>query len=92
MFGPMFEGYKEPEPEPELVEEIKSMEIKNEDPSKKKAKHGKQASKSTGLTYQFQIMQSMGVPKEDIQKFADPTHWIYYWPPIAMVCLLLIES
>ena len=62
-----------------------SAEAGNNDPTKKKAKHGKQAAKSTGLSYQFQIMLSMGVPLEEIQCFADPSYWIHYWPPIATV-------
>ncbi|RKO97525.1 hypothetical protein CXG81DRAFT_9001 [Caulochytrium protostelioides] len=43
----------------------------------------KQAQKGTGLKYQFQIMESMGVPREEIHKFADPKHWIYFFPPLA---------
>ena len=39
--------------------------------------------KSTGLKYQFQIMRSMNVPNEEIYKFADPLHWLAYFPPIA---------
>jgi leucyl-tRNA synthetase len=81
MFGSLFEGYKEPEP----ITEMEELSIVETDPTKKKAKHGKQAAKSTGLTYQFQIMKSMGVPLEEIQRFADPSYWIHYWPPIATV-------
>jgi leucyl-tRNA synthetase len=71
------------------LEELKLEDVKDD---KKKAKHGKLAAKSTGLTYQFQIMQSAGVPLAEIYKFADPTYWIYYFPPIAQVffdCLSL---
>lgn len=52
---------------------------------KSKAKKGKIVLKSTGLTYQFQIMESIGVPRSDIKKFADPLHWLTYFPPIAIV-------
>ncbi|KAK4046224.1 cytosolic leucyl tRNA synthetase [Microbotryomycetes sp. JL201] len=51
------------------------------DPSK--AKKGKVAAKSTGLKYQYQIMESIGIPRSDIKKFADPQHWLTYFPPIA---------
>ncbi|KAG8215233.1 hypothetical protein J3R82DRAFT_8779 [Butyriboletus roseoflavus] len=47
-----------------------------------KATKGKVAAKSTGLTYQFQIMESIGVPREEVKKFADPYHWLSYFPPI----------
>lgn len=50
-----------------------------------KAKKGKVAAKSTGLQYQFQIMQSIGVPREEIKKFADPYYWLEYFPPICIV-------
>ncbi|TFL03231.1 hypothetical protein BDV98DRAFT_527824 [Pterulicium gracile] len=51
---------------------------------KSKAKKGKIAAKATGHTYQFQIMESIGVPRSEIKKFADPLHWLTYFPPIAM--------
>lgn len=50
-----------------------------------KAKKGKVAAKATGLQYQFQIMESMGVPREEIKKFADPYFWLKYYPPICIV-------
>ena len=50
-----------------------------------KAKKGKVAAKATCLQYQFQIMESMGVPREEIKKFADPYYWLKYYPPICMV-------
>lgn len=48
-----------------------------------KSRKSKVAAKSTGLTYQFQIMESIGVPRAEIKRFADPQHWIQYFPPIA---------
>lgn len=50
-----------------------------------KAKKGKIQNKKTGHTYQFQILESIGVPREEIKKFADPYYWLEYFPPIAMV-------
>lgn len=29
-------------------------------------------------------MQSLGLQDEEIKKFADPSHWIDYFPPLAM--------
>jgi len=51
------------------------------DPSK--AKKGKLVAKSTGLTYQFQILDLIGVPRSEIKQFAEPSHWLHYFPPIA---------
>lgn len=59
------------------------------DPSKAK-KHGKAAAKSTGQKYQFQIMLSMGVERDEIHKFADSKHWLYYFPPRAIEDLKLL--
>ena len=50
-----------------------------------KTKKGKVAAKAPGLQYQFQIMESMGVPREEIKKFADPYYWLKYYPPICIV-------
>ena len=46
--------------------------------------HGKVAAKSSGLKYQWQIMESIGVPSDIIAKFADERFWLTYFPPIAM--------
>ncbi len=57
-----------------------------------KAKKGKVAAKATGLQYQFQIMDSIGVPLEEIKKFADPYYWLEYFPPICMVRSLFSDA
>ncbi|THH16229.1 hypothetical protein EW146_g4378 [Bondarzewia mesenterica] len=49
-----------------------------------KAKKGKIQAKATGHTYQFQILESIGVPRTDVKKFADPHYWLQYFPPIAI--------
>ncbi|KAI9015178.1 hypothetical protein BC832DRAFT_194924 [Gaertneriomyces semiglobifer] len=81
MFGPDFERYVEKK---EVVEEVSTEQEESADPTKIQKKHGKAASKNTGLTYQFQIMRSMGIPNEEIKDFADPKHWLYYFPPLAI--------
>ncbi|KAF3191307.1 cytosolic leucyl tRNA synthetase [Orbilia oligospora] len=53
-----------------------------EDPTKFAAKKGKAAAKKVNLKYQFQIMKAIGVPKEEIPKFADPYYWLTYFPPL----------
>lgn len=51
--------------------------------SSKGKKKGKLAKKTSKKKYQWQIMQESGVPDEEIHRFADPTHWLNYFPPIA---------
>ena len=89
IFGPDFEHYQEPtnttdeaEAEQEKVDEQAAV-VPEKD--KSKAKKGKLTAKSTGLTYQFQILESIGIPRSDIKKFADPLHWLTHFPPIAIV-------
>ncbi|KAH7909984.1 hypothetical protein BJ138DRAFT_1127238 [Hygrophoropsis aurantiaca] len=79
MFGPDFERFdgaveeEKPQPNTPAVSTVVG-----------KATKGKLAAKSTGLTYQFQIMESIGVPRNEIKKFADPYYWLTYFPPICM--------
>ncbi|KAF9209014.1 cytosolic leucyl tRNA synthetase [Haplosporangium sp. Z 27] len=81
MFGKDYIVPEEPE-EPE-VEKLSLQESERVDPTKIVAKKGKVAAKNTGLRYQFQIMEQIGVPRADIHKFADPLYWLTYFPPIA---------
>ncbi|KAF8153999.1 hypothetical protein B0H34DRAFT_662062 [Crassisporium funariophilum] len=84
MFGPDFERYEEVQAELDKAEAEKEKEEEAVAGDKTKAKKGKLIAKSTGLKYQFQIMLSIAVPKEEIKKFADPLHWLTYFPPIAI--------
>ncbi|KAJ9125914.1 hypothetical protein QFC24_002699 [Naganishia onofrii] len=94
MFGEDFSGYQDPELVEEAAEQLTTPTAPHNekdlvaapaptssDPSK--AKKGKLAAKSTGLTYQFQIMELLGIPRDEIKQFADPIHWMKYFPPIA---------
>ncbi|GAA6022783.1 hypothetical protein JCM10207_000415 [Rhodosporidiobolus poonsookiae] len=91
LFGADFERHGQPTEEEKVADSdapgnaagvpTASTTTSASDPSK--AKKGKLAAKSTGLQYQFQIMESIGVPREEIKKFADPYHWLKYFPPIA---------
>ena len=84
MFGEKFERFAPPAAE----EPTDGPVLDASDPTatrQDKAKKGKLAAKSTGHTYQFQILESIGVPREDVKKFADPYYWLEYFPPIAVV-------
>ncbi|GAA5938691.1 leucine--tRNA ligase CDC60 [Sporobolomyces koalae] len=90
MFGQDFENYGKDEPAAEVVPTDEpgnatalatTSTTTSSDPAK--AKKGKLAAKSTGLQYQFQIMESIGVKRDEIKQFADPLHWLKYFPPIA---------
>lgn len=84
MFGENFERYSETDnatADPKTPTQTPAKSLEATDPSK--AKKGKLNAKSTGLTYQFQILELVGVPREEIKKFADTSYWLTYFPPIA---------
>jgi leucyl-tRNA synthetase len=57
-------------------------EEKKEDPLAFHAQKSKAKAKSGGGLYQWEIMQSMGIPDSEIAKFADATYWLSYFPPL----------
>ncbi|KIJ34886.1 hypothetical protein M422DRAFT_262845 [Sphaerobolus stellatus SS14] len=81
LFGENFERYKPEQEEPADAPAAPATPAAGKAPEK--GKKGKIAAKATGHTYQFQIMESIGVPREEIKKFADPAYWLEYFPPIA---------
>lgn len=90
MFGQDFEKFEAHE---ENVDDEPAVETGNSSaPRADKGKKGKLAAKSTGHTYQFQIMESIDVPRSEVKKFADPYHWLTYFPPIATVSPSLSSS
>lgn len=53
-----------------------------EDVTKFTSSKGKAAAKTVKLKYQFQIMLALGIPREEIHKFADSAYWLKYFPPL----------
>lgn len=85
MFGKDFAGYKEEttEEETDTVDtDVNASSLTQSNAAK--ATKGKIQAKSTGLKYQFQILESIGVPRSEIHKFADGSYWLDYFPPIAV--------
>ncbi|KAF5007544.1 hypothetical protein FDECE_6135 [Fusarium decemcellulare] len=82
LFGQEFQGYKAEE----SVVEDKAPAAKQtkEDPTKFTAKKGKAAAKTVKMKYQFQIMQAIGIPTQEIHLFADPQYWLEFFPPLAI--------
>ena len=56
------------------------------------AKHSKVAAKTGGVKYQWQIMEALGIPSEEISKFVDPLFWTAYFPPLAEADLRAMGS
>lgn len=53
-----------------------------EDVTKFTSNKSKAASKTVKLKHQFQIMLALGIPREEIHKFADSAYWLKYFPPL----------
>lgn len=86
MFGSQFEHYTEiagPNGSAEAdTTPAPVQETTKEDVTKFSAKKSKAAAKSIKVKYQFQIMLAIGIPIEEIHKFADPQHWLQHFPPL----------
>lgn len=80
LFGQEFERYKEEEEAP--ATEVKPAAGKREDLTKFTATKGKANAKTVKKKYQFQIMESIGIPKQEIHRFADSQYWLDYFPPL----------
>ncbi|KAI0594946.1 hypothetical protein F4775DRAFT_572023 [Biscogniauxia sp. FL1348] len=86
LFGANFERYHEDEDEVEVEAE------KAQDPEPGEQAQGanfrsnksKAAAKTVKAKYQFQIMLSQGIPRDEIHRFADPYHWVRVFPELAM--------
>lgn len=75
------EDYGYPPQFPTEEEEAKQEETEVVIKDKSKGKKSKAKAKSGNLKYQWQIMASLGMTDEEIKQFADPHHWLYYFPP-----------
>lgn len=83
-FGKNFERYRE-EDEEEIPDQPPApTQDAAADPTKFTAKKSKAAAKTVKMKYQFQIMLAVGVPLEEIHKFADANHWLQHFPPLAI--------
>lgn len=54
---------------------------------KSKGKKSKVLAKTGGAKYQWDIMRSLGLEDTEIVAFADPMHWLEYFPPLAVMDL-----
>ncbi|XP_067950073.1 leucine--tRNA ligase, cytoplasmic-like [Watersipora subatra] len=69
------------------VAEQEKAEEQSEEPvikDKSKGKKSKAAAKQVAAKYQWEIMKSIGLSDEEVKEFADPQHWLEYFPPHCM--------
>uniref|UniRef100_A0A060T503 leucine--tRNA ligase n=1 Tax=Blastobotrys adeninivorans TaxID=409370 RepID=A0A060T503_BLAAD len=77
MFGPDFENA--PKDEEEVDDKPKEAK---DDVTKFGAKKSKAVAKQGRSKYQFEIMLQLGIPREEVKKFADARYWLTYFPPL----------
>lgn len=87
-FGKDFSGYKEEEEAAATVADAKpavpAAKQTKEDITKFTTNKSKANAKTAKMKYQFQIMQAIGIPTKEIHQFADPQHWLKFFPPLAI--------
>ncbi|KAI1818353.1 leucyl-tRNA synthetase [Poronia punctata] len=80
LFGEKFENA--PSAELEQLSIADKPEAAKTDMSKFSGSKSKASAKSGKAKYQFEIMLSLGLPVEEIHKFADPSHWLHVFPQL----------
>mmetsp|Transcript_18753 Transcript_18753/g.30824 ORF Transcript_18753/g.30824 Transcript_18753/m.30824 type:complete len:1084 (+) Transcript_18753:230-3481(+) len=66
----------------EVVEKVQE-KADADDPTKFSGKKSKATAKTGSAKYQWNILASMGVPEDEIAKFAEAEYWLRYFPPLA---------
>ena len=69
--------------EEEILEAVEAEPTESAVPAERnfRSKKSKAKAKSGGMT-QAKILESMGIPCEDLPLFAEPSHWLEYFPPL----------
>lgn len=81
-FGQNFERYEEGQGDGSELPPAPTQAETKEDITKFTSKKSKAAAKGVKLKYQFQIMLALGIPREEIHKFADANYWLKFFPPL----------
>lgn len=81
-FGKNFERFEEEEATQNETVPAPTQAVTKDDITKFTSKKGKASAKAVKLKYQFQIMLALGIPRDEIHKFADATYWLKYFPPL----------
>lgn len=69
-----------PEDQDTLTKDEDDLALKD----KSKGKKSKAVAKTGNAKFQWQIMQSLGIPEEEIKEFANESYWLEYFPPRAV--------
>ncbi|KAL8826435.1 MAG: hypothetical protein Q9170_007403, partial [Blastenia crenularia] len=81
-FGQNFEKYEDEQVDADELPPAPTQAETKEDITKFTSKKSKAVAKGVKLKYQFQIMLALGIPREEIHRFADANYWLKYFPPL----------
>lgn len=81
LFGSDFANAPSEEEQAE-EEPKKKEEVKREDITKFKSNKSKAAAKTGRAKFQFEIMMQLGIPRDEVAKFADTSYWLEFFPPL----------
>ncbi|PHH86640.1 hypothetical protein CDD83_9937 [Cordyceps sp. RAO-2017] len=84
LFGQDFSGYDAEQDQAAEEKPAPAAKQTKEDVSKFTTNKSKANAKTVKMKYQFQIMKSIGIPQDEIHRFADPQHWLKFFPPLAI--------
>lgn len=71
-------------PEEGQVEEVE-VEVESEiGKDRSRGKKSKAVAKAGASKWQWDIMLSMGIPEDEVAKFAEPLQWLEFFPPLAV--------
>lgn len=79
-FGEHFENAPKDEDELDAIVTVNGN--RKEDITKFTTKKSKAQAKQGRAKYQFEIMLQLGIPREEVKKFADANYWLTYFPPL----------
>lgn len=82
LFGENFDQNEQSEESETPAAEEKPEEACEKDVTKFKSSKSKANAKQGSAKYQYEIMLQLGIPREEIHKFADANYWIVYFPPL----------
>jgi leucyl-tRNA synthetase len=82
MFGQEFERYDEEADVEAVPVPNAALPKPKDDITKFSTKKSKANAKTIKAKYQWQIMQSVGIPMQEIHRFADPQYWLQWFPPL----------
>lgn len=90
MFGKNLEGVEAAEAD--VPAEVAAKPEGKTDVGKFSGSKSKAVAKAGKTKYQFEIMLSLGIPREKIHRFADPQHWLKVFPQMCEADLRRIGS